>query len=429
MMDNWGVLVAILGLGVLIAVHEFGHFIAGKLLGLKILEFVIGLPIGPKIASTKRGETTYGISAVLFGGYVKFAELLSITELKIEAVKSDSRAESAGLRCGDLITVIDGEPVKDWRDCYSKLTEKGDKPSLVTIVRAGKEEDLDLTLRDLEGAAISRDKQVMYEDIPRTFEAQKTWKRGLIVFSGPAMNLMLAVILIFSVSMIGLPKPTTVLERIMPKSPAAVVGIKAGDKIAAINGKPVRDWFEITRNIRRYAGKKITVTVERGDKRLNFEPILRKKSRQGLLGIATKVVRQPENPITAIKRGFYFIWEATLLIINFLGMLVTVPRKVLPFIRSPIGIVRETAPIAQHDILDYFTTLAGLSVAVGIFNLLPIPPLDGGRLFISGIEGVIRRPISREAMIVVNAVGFSLLLLLMTYAVIGDIFRKAVPGG
>jgi len=103
---------------------------------------------------------------------------------------------------------------------------------------------------------------------------------------------------------------------------------------------------------------------------------------------------------------------------------VTTPGEVLPFIRSPIGIVRETAPIAQRDVLDFLVTLAGISVAISIFNLIPIPPLDGGRLFISAIEGVLRRQISREAMLASNAIGISLLLLLMTYAIIGDILRK-----
>lgn len=429
-MNGIGIAIAIFGLGILIAVHEFGHFITGKMLRLKVLEFVIGLPLGPKLFSFRRGETTYGVSAALFGGYVKFAELLSIMKLKVEGVAKGSPAEVAGFKPGDLITRVNGEPVQEWIEVYDKIYGSAKRSeTAVAVYRNGVEEFMTIDPIGFSGIAISRDKKVFIEDIPRSFEAQKAWKRGLIVFSGPAMNLITAVVIIFIIGLIGFPRTTTTLEGVVPGSPAEVVGIKAGDKIVEIDRIKVESWDDVTGQIQKKAGKKIDVEVERSGKKLNFSAKLKKKSTKGLLGIITKLERKPETVAGAAKESFVFIWQTTSLLGGFFKQLVTEPGKVLPFVRSPIGIVRETAPIAQRDILDFFTTLAGISVAISIFNLLPLPPLDGGRLFISAIEGIIRRPISREAMLVSNAVGISLLLLLMTYAVIGDIFRQAVPGG
>lgn len=428
-MNTLGIIIAILGLSLLILVHEFGHFIVGKIMGLKVIEFVLGLPLGPKIFAIKRGETTYGISAVLFGGYVKFAELLSITELKVTAVVSGSPAEAAGFVEGDLITGINGRPVAEWQEVYAELSGKSDKEIMISLRRGGQDMEVAVSTPGWRGMAISRDKQVMFEDIPRTFEYQQTWKRGLIIFAGPAMNVILALAIIFAIALFGFPQPTTTLERVMPNSPAAAVGIKAGDKIIAIADKKVDDWETITKIIHKNAGKTVNVIIIREGRRVSFTPRLRTRSGNGLLGIMTKVERRRQSAFFAVKQSFTFIWRTILLMVNFIGMIFTAPSKALPYVRSPIGIVKETAPIAQSSIIDYLTTLAGLSVAIGIFNLLPLPPLDGGRLFISGVEGFIRRPISRQAMIAVNAVGFSLLLVLMTYAIVGDVFRQAIPGG
>ena len=418
-----GIVIAIAGLGLLIAIHEYGHFIAGKLFGVKVIEFVIGFPIGPKIASVKRGETTYGISAFLFGGYVKFAELLSILKLEAEEVTNNSPAAIAGFKRGDIITKVGDVEVDDWQVAYGLIYDS-DTDVTVRVLRNGIEEELSVDPEGFSGIAISKDKQVDISEIPRTFEAQDTWKRGAIIFAGPLMNLLLAVVLIFALGLVGFPETTTTLEQVMKDSPAAKAGIKAGDKIIEIDGKKVDSWEQITMAIQRNAGNEVEVVVERDGKLATVSPTLRKESDKGLLGIETKIVRKPNGPVVAAKEGFTFIWRTTVLIGGFFQQLVTEPAKVLPFIRSPIGIVRETAPIAQRDILDFIVTLAGISVAISIFNLIPIPPLDGGRLFISAIEGVIRRPISREAMLASNAIGISLLLLLMTYAVIGDIIRQ-----
>ena len=222
-MSTWGITIAILGLSLLILVHEIGHFIVGKILGLKVIEFMLGLPLGPKIFGYRKGETTYGISAVLFGGYVKFAELLSIMELKVIGVVSGSPAEAAGFLKDDLITEVNGRPVSEWLEVYEEVSRLGDKDITVSFKRQGQVKDIVLPLADWDGVIISKDKEVMFTDIPRTFDYQKTWKRGLIAFSGPAMNVILAIAIIFAVSLFGFPKPTTTLEQVLPKGPAASV--------------------------------------------------------------------------------------------------------------------------------------------------------------------------------------------------------------
>ena len=427
-MSGIGIVIAIVGLSVLILVHEVGHFLVGKLMKLKVLELMLGLPLGPKIAAVRRGETIYGVSAVLFGGYVKFAELLSLLDLKIYAVETESPAATAGFQGGEIIKAVDGRTVEEWLPLYKMMADRKE-PAAVTVAGNNGERVINCRHQDLTGLVISRDRRLRYQDINRTFDYQSRWRQALIIFAGPAMNLLLALALLVSVGLIGLPAPTTRLQRVLPGSPAAAAGIKAGDEVISIAGRRVKKWSELTVQVKRHAGRRVIVVVKRRGRLKEYAVKLRYRSKRGRLGVMAALAPQPLPPATALKNALIYIWHTIILIINFFGLLVSVPRKVLPMIRSPIGIVKETAPIAQRSFITYLTTLASLSIAIGIFNLLPLPPLDGGRIFISGIEGIRRRPLSRQAMILANAVGFSLLLMLMTYAVVGDIFRKAIPPG
>lgn len=223
--------------------------------------------------------------------------------------------------------------------------------------------------------------------------------------------------------MIGFAEPTTTIARIMPASPAQTAGLKAGDKVVAIGRMKTAEWQDVIQAINDKAGKKVTVVVERGSRKITLPAQLRSKSEEGLLGISTKLVRRPRPPAQAITESVRFSYEATGMILGVMGKLVMEPTSVVGQLRSPIGVVQETAPIAERDLLEYAVTLAGISIAIGIFNLLPIPPLDGGRILISAVEFVTRRRIRKESLIVVNAVGVSMLLVLMAYVIVADIFR------
>ncbi len=426
-----GVVVAILGLGLIIFIHELGHFVAGKLLRLKITEFFIGLPIGRPLFSFRRGQTEYGIKPVLFGGYIKFPEYVAMGEPQIDRVRPDGPAEIAGLKEEDIITSIDGQAVGDWHDIFQLVSTRAGKTVDLQANRGGVEIELKITLEDVEGVGrlgagpVATD-DIYIDDLPDTLDGQSLPRKSFVVAAGPLMNIFLAIVILAGALMIGFAEPTTTVGRVMSDSPAKSAGIEAGDKIVSVAGAKTDDWQSVIKSISDHAGQSVKIAVERDGVLETFSLTLRKQSDEGLLGIGTKLVRRPRPPVTAVKESFMFSYQATGIILDVMGRLVMRPTSVVGQLRSPIGVVQETAPIAERDLLEFAVTLAGISIAIGIFNLLPIPPLDGGRILVSLIEFLSRRRIKKESLVFVNAVGVSLLLMLMTYVIVADIFRITI---
>ncbi len=426
-----GVIVAVLGLGLIIFIHELGHFVSGKILKLKVTEFFIGLPIGKPIFSFRRGQTEYGIKPVLFGGYVKFPEYIALGEPEVDRVRPGGPAEAAGVRKGDIITNIAGKPIGSWHDIFETVSERAGETVDLRARRDNVEIELRVTLEDAEGTGrlgagpVATD-DIYIDDLPDTLDGQSLGRKTFVMAAGPLMNIMLAIAILAGALMIGFAEPTNIVGEVMPDSPAQSAGLKSGDKIVSVGGEKTDDWQSIITTISDNAGKSVEVVFIRDGVKKTVETTLRKESDEGLLGVGTKLVRRPRPPVTAVKESFLFSYQATGMILDVMGRLVMRPSSVVGQLRSPIGVVQETAPIAQRDLLEYAVTLAGISIAIGIFNLLPIPPLDGGRIFISGIEFVSRRRIKKESLIFVNAVGVSLLLMLMAYVIVADIFRLTV---
>ena len=426
-----GLIVAVLGLGLIIFIHELGHFVSGKLLKLKVTEFFIGLPIGKPIFSFRRGQTEYGIKPVLFGGYVKFPEYIAMGEPEVDRVRPGSPAETAGLREGDTVTNIAGQPIGNWHDIFEAVSARAGETVDLRARRGDSEIELKVTLEDVRGTGrlgagpVATD-DIYIDDLPDTIDGQSLARKSFVMAAGPLMNIFLAITVLAGALMIGFAEPTNIIGRVMPGSPAKSAGLEAGDEIFSVGGEKTDDWAKIIAAISDHAGKSVEIGFMRDGVKQTAETTLRKESDDGLLGVRTKLVRRPRPPATAVKDSLLFSYQATGMILDVMGRLVVRPASVVGQLRSPIGVVQETAPIAQRDLLEYAVTLAGISIAIGIFNLLPIPPLDGGRILISAIEFVSRRRIKKESLIFVNAVGVSLLLMLMAYVIVADIFRLTI---
>jgi regulator of sigma E protease len=433
-MAGLGLIIAVFGLGLLIFVHEMGHFFSGKLLRLKVTEFFLGLPVGRPLVKFKRGETLYGVKPVLFGGYVKFPEFLAMSEPDIDQVAAGSPAAKAGLRKGDRLLKIDNQPVKNWPHVLEIINERAGRTVEIAVERDGDRTVLEASLAENNGrawlgAGPASTEPMTIEALPETLEGQSLWRKVLVVAAGPVMNMLLAVVLIAGALMVGLAQPTTTIGHIVPGGPAQAVGLQEGDKVISIEGQRTPEWQHVIAEIQKHPGERVEVVVERNGRRMTFEPQLREKPEEGLLGIGTKLVRRPQGPIEAVRQGVGFTYQASGLILSFMGRLVTQPGEVVANLRGPIGVVHETAPMVQRDFTEYVLTLAGISIAIGIFNLLPVPPLDGGRILVSGLESIFRRPMPKEFLMLVNVAGVSLLLVLMMYVIAADIFRIATPGG
>jgi regulator of sigma E protease len=347
------VLLAIIGLGLIIFVHEFGHFMAGKLMGIKVKEFMFGLP-SPPIFSFKIGETKYGLTSLPFGGYVRFA---------------------------------------------------------------GRESELSFWQEEVK------------EPPEETYDAQPLWRKAIIIFSGPLLNLIFPVLVVALIlTFQGAARPTTTVGRVISNMPAEKVGIKAGDQILSFNNTKVKSWPQLIKLIQKNPAKKVKIVVKRNGERLTVYPKLKRKDSRGFLGIETKIVYKRENPIVALYHGGIFVYDVTVWMVKTLYYFITKnAAELVRQSRGPVGIVYEITKIANRSLSEFIIFLAFLSLNIGIVNLIPIPPLDGGRLALLGVEGIKGSPINRRFLLAINAAGMALLLTLMVYLVVADIGRILAP--
>jgi regulator of sigma E protease len=429
--------------GVLVFVHEVGHFLVAKWAGVGVLKFSLGF--GPKIVGLRRGETEYLISAIPLGGYVKmvgedpadqtadparsfqnksvgwrtlvvlagpganvvlavvFFAVLALAQGQpvrapfVGSVEPGSAAERAGLRPGDLVLAVDGAPVGQWDDVQSRLEEAKGRPLLFRVQRGTEHREVTVTV-----AAEPRERQ---EYPPKV---------GMVM-AGEAG------------------------ER---------AGVKAGDKVVAFDGVPTEVWSDLVRLVRRSPGKAARLTVERGGQQVDLPvtPAIRPNEtgtgQIGYLGIGPDEVQEPVTvrreewslgvgerfESMPVHRALYFGVRQTWLVggmtLRVLGRLLTGDLATSKAIGGPLFIAREAGRQAQQGGLPKVVFLtAVLSVNLAILNLLPVPILDGGHLLFFAIEAARRSPLSLRKREIAQQVGLALLAALMVFAFYNDIFR------
>ncbi|NUS58717.1 MAG: site-2 protease family protein [Streptomycetaceae bacterium] len=374
-----GALILFFGLLVSIALHELGHFTFAKLFKVRTTQFMVGF--GPTMWSKTRGETEYGVKWIPLGGYIRMIGMLP--------------------------------------------PRKGDAPGQVRRISTGPWQGL---IESARGASLE---EVGPGDGDRVFYAKKWWQKMLIMFGGPAMNLLLSV-MFFAILLMGIgvnqPQPVIkeVAECMVPASakvtecpanaaptPARQVGLQAGDRIVAFDGKKIDDYPQLQRLIREDGGKTVPMTVRRDgrDVRLNV-PITRnqmydlkdedKVVNVGFLGI---------TPSSGIERQGPGAVASTMgdLTARTVGALVRMPQKMVGVWNAafggherdpngPIGVVGVSRiggeVAASHDFtgtqkVSFFVMLLGsLNLAVGLFNLIPLLPLDGGHIAGALLEAI-----------------------------------------
>lgn len=261
----------------------------------------------------------------------------------------------------------------------------------------------------------------------RKYDTQPRWKKAVIMFAGPLMNMILPVFLIAAILMVqGIPENTNILGEIRKGSPAHKVGLKEGDRVISIDGNEVKNWDGIVKNLKGKPGRQITVVAARDGKTFTVKPVLENYKGRGFLGISVHYKKFP--PHSAIYKGI--ISTAEIVKFMFVALYVVITQKLGILVKEgagPVGIVYQSVRIVEQNFWQYVMFLAMISVNIGVINLLPIPPLDGGRLAILGIETLKRRPINKKVVLGINAVGMALLLTLMIYFIFSD-FSKILQG-
>ncbi len=423
----------IIVLGILIFIHELGHFLVAKYTGVGVEKFSLGF--GPKIVGIKRGETEYRISLLPLGGYVKMVGespdeevpreemersfthkplvartaivasgpimnivlavilfpvifMMGITvpsfldgPAEIGFVAPDGAGAKAGLKRGDIVRSIDGESIKTWEELESYIALNPDRELLLEVQRGDR--TFQATLR------------------PRSSETTGAGIAGIY----PPM------------------KP--VIGAVTEGYPAAEAGLRPGDLIRAVDGKEITYWAELEELIHRSPGEK-TFVIERDGETftVRIKPMFNSDAGVYLVGISPHMDFKVKSFgfFESVKLGVVKAVELTALLFVVVKKLV-LGEVSIKTLGGPIMIAQVAGQAAESGLTDLLSLMAFLSLQLGIINLFPIPVLDGGHLLFFAIEFVRGRPLSERVMGVAQQVGIALLIALMVLVTWNDIFR------
>jgi regulator of sigma E protease len=352
------ILSAVVVLGILIFVHELGHFLFAKLFGVGVEKFSLGF--GPRLIGKQIGETEYRISAFPLGGYVK-------------------------------------------------------------MVGEGAE----------EGPPEA--------DPERSFSAKPPLQRMIIVAAGPAFNLLFAYIVFVVVCMIGIPSATSRIGDVIKDKPAALAGLRAGDRITAVDGKPVVRWNDMANLIADSGGKPLLLTVQRNHDTFTVKVAPEIRTAKNLLGeqvttpaigvmVSKETVTDKLEPLEAVVKGGEHTWSLTRMTVLAVGKIIGGAIS-LDNVGGPIMIAKTAGEQAETGLVYFLSFMALLSINLGLLNLLPIPILDGGHLVFYLWELVSGRAVSMKTREFAQQVGLVLLVGLMVLAFYNDIARYLIGQG
>ncbi len=437
-----------MALGILIVVHELGHYLVARACGVRVLRFSVGF--GKPLLSRRIGadRTEWSIAAFPIGGYVKMlderegevspeethrafnrqtvyrrcaivlagpisnlvlAVLLywglfvhGIPGMKpvLGPIRPDSVVAQAGFREGDEILDVDHRNVKTWDDVR-----------WILIQQAVKKAAIDVSARDAEGRIVPYKLDLSHADIDsKNFLSDMGFER----------------------MQISLPP---VIDEVTKDGPADRAGIVAGDRIVALNGHSISTWSEVAEFIRKNESVPVRMEIERNGSRLSMQIIPEVASENGQrisrIGIEAKIDRREMDkmftqvrysPLEAFFRAFDKTWETSGFTLKMLGEMF-LGKISMKNIGGPITIADYAGQSARMGIVAYLNFLALISISLGILNLLPVPVLDGGHLMYYMAEIVRGRPLSDRAMEIGQQVGMFLLFSLMALAIYNDLHR------
>ena len=424
-------------IGFLVFVHELGHFLVAKWVGVRVHVFSIGF--GPRLFGFRRGDTDYRISALPLGGFVKmagenpgeevtgapyefasrsvrermaivlagpfmniiwailfFAMVFYIGEdqpayLKqvpqIGWIESGSPAEEAGLQAGDLLVAIGDSQVSTWEEAFKIL---------------GRSEGREVAVR------VKRGDQVLTSRMDLSRDRLKQSQTGLGLY----------------------PPLPAVIGNLRPGWPAEKVGLKTGDRVVAINDQPITHWYELTRVIHNSPGVPVKLEVERNGERLTFEVTPRKDEAdgKGYIGMTPyqETIKVRYGVLGSFRQSLAFNWHVVKLTGSYIWKVMTGEQSGKA-IGGPIAIAQFAGEAARIGILQLIRLMGLLSLQLGLLNLLPIPVLDGGHMVLLAIEGVSGKPLSVRMREVIQIIGVAVLLAIMTYAIFNDLSRIFSP--
>ncbi|MGZ8701832.1 MAG: RIP metalloprotease RseP [Gaiellaceae bacterium] len=402
------ILISILGLAVLILLHEAGHFFVARAVGMRPRRFYLGFP--PALVKVTRNGIEYGVGAIPLGGYVKIPGMYRPAASDLDVQLAPALAEDTSLfpKAARVKRDLEAGDHDGARDGLPELERGVEEASLSPAAAKAARRSVD-ELRD----ALS----------PDAYWRQRTWKRVAVIFAGPGVNIVLAVVLLALGYIFGVPGDADrTVRNVKPDTPAASVGLRAGDTIVAVNGRETRSFDAVSQLIRASKGKPTTVTVRRGGKALTLGPVrTRKIGDRWALGFEPGWKEISYGPVGAVTHSLGTTWAATKATVTFLPRLMTGSGR--KEVSSPVGIVDVSSQAVSLTFTLFLQILGLISLSLAILNLLPLLPLDGGHILFSIIEGLRGRAVGREVYERVSAIGIALFLILMFIGLSNDINR------
>lgn len=408
---------AIIALSILIMSHEFGHFLAAKRSGISVPEFSLGF--GPRLFGWERGKTKYSLRLILFGGYVKMAgeEPGTATGSEGEFLSKPPGVRARVVFFGPLfnlvLTVILYSCINFFLGIHTIDT---------TTVRTAP-----------QASGLKKyDKILSINDIPifDWWEIERKVNRNSdnlfkILRNGDTLTLSISPVYVDSV----VPLVLSVLGDIKRNSPAYNAGLKKEDRIIQINSIEINDWEAMVGIIQESAGATLTIVFLRGEDTLTTTVVPKETETRvgneikkvGMMGVAIHTKRKKLG-LYSFYQGFKDTGQTMWLTASFLKQLVT--RKAsLRSLGGPLAIMQFAGQSLSWGLSFFLSFIAFLSCQLGILNLIPFPPLDGGHLLIILIEKIIRRRPSERVSSIIQMMGFALIILLMLYVTMNDIAR------
>lgn len=404
--------------GIIVIIHEFGHFYFAKRAGILVREFAIGF--GPKIFHHRKGETTYTIRLLPVGGYVRMA----------------GYEEEADIRPGMTVSLsLDDQDKVEKIDLQSKDEALDTVPLEVTNFNF--DEDLFIAGRvgfdtEVKRYEVNRDALLVEKDgtllqiapKDRQFQSASLGNRMMTNFAGPMNNFILAIIAFTALAFLqgGVPSQEPLIGAVEEGSPAAEAGLEEGDRVLSIDDEAVGSWNEMVLIIQDSPEEAMTFDIETADGERVEQTITPYSFDSGnevvgRIGIGTYV----DDSLTArLTFGFTETWFIITQILTLLGSFFTGGFSV-DQLGGPVAIYATTEAVVQAGVFGLISWIGFLSVNLGIMNLLPIPALDGGKLLLNLIEGVRKKPLSQEKEGYITLVGVLFLLILMLLVTWNDI--------
>lgn len=403
---------AVLGLAVLILVHEAGHFFVARSMGMSPRKFYVGFP--PALVKRVRKGIEYGIGTIPLGGYVKIPGMHRPAADDVDDLFNPAVSELPGL----------GRPLAEVKRALAAEDYPAAIAALDGVRAVGAVEGLSPAAEKALERGVTEVGDACSLD---AYWRARTWKRVAVILAGPATNIALAGVLFWIVFLVSLGPATNRIERVDQRvavgkaelrSPASLAGLRAGDRVLSVDGKATPDGESLRAAITGSGGAALALTVLRDGAEVRLAParpaLIDGAYRLGI-GLDDSGYPAGEAAWRAVK-ALGFVSRDTG---KSLGNLVN--KEGRDQVSSPVGIVRESARAASAGWERYVTLLAFISLSLGLLNLLPLLPLDGGHIVVSLIEGVRGRAFAREAYMRISVVGIALVLMLFFIGLSNDV--------